>query len=300
MKVSQLVQLCGYEYVGQDIEVNSIKYANVATKDSIAVISDEKEIEKTKANCILLAPSIVDTKKTIIYTCDSIKVTIINLAKQLMLHKVQKKKPYQKKDNYFIGENVQIGKETFISPNVFIDDDVIIGNNCYIEPNVHIGERTIIRDNVYIGSGSSIGVKSFYHYYSENKLEEFSGIGIVIIQSNVSIGNGVTIQRGSFSDTNIGENCKIGNLIDIGHDVCIGRNCKIVSQTGIASNVKIGDFAQIAGQVAIYNNVIIGNNVTIYAKSLVTKNIDDNQIISGIYARKHIEEMKSLAKIRKL
>ena len=300
MKVSELAHLCNYEFIGQDLDVSSIKYADTATNTSIAIIRNKEDIEKTKANCILLPFSLVDTKKTIIYSCDPIEFAAVNLAKKMINTESYKRIQYQKKDDYFIGKNTNIGRNTIISPNVFIDNDVIIGKNCYIEPNVHIGNGTIIKDNVYIGSGSSIGSKSFYLYYEDGDLKEFIGTGVVVINSGVCIGNGVTIQRGTFSNTNIGENCKIGNLIEIGHDVYIGRNCKIVSQTGIASNVKVGDYVQIYGQVGIANNISIGNNVTIHARAMVTKNICDNQSISGVYARSHTEEMKNLAKIRKL
>lgn len=291
MKISKLTYLCNYEFVGEDLDVDSVKYADVATNTSIAIIRNKEDIEKTKANCILLPFSVINTKKTIIYTCDPIELAAVNLTKKIASTGSNKDKiQYQKKGDYFIGKNINIGEDTIISPNVFIGNNVIIGKNCYFEPNVYIGNGTIIKDNVYIGSGSSVGSKSFYHYYEDGSLKEFAGTGITIINSGVCIGNDVTIQRGTFSNTNIGENCKIGNLIDIGHDVYIGKNCKIVSQTGIASNVKIGNYVQIYGQVGIANDISIGNNVIIHGRSIVTKNICDNKTISFMNIRANIKK----------
>lgn len=153
--------------------------------------------------------------------------------------------------------------------------------------------------DVSIGDGTIIGAESFYHYF-DNGLQEFEGLGTVIINDNVSIGSNTIIQRGTFSDTLIGARSRIGNLIDIGHDVFIGHDCKIVSQTGIASNVRIKNYVTIYGQVGVANGINIGNQAVVYAKSLVTKNIDDNQHVSGMYARDHIDELRIQAKLRKL
>ena len=56
---------------------------------------------------------------------------------------------------------------------------LLFGCKCYIGPNTHIGSDTIIKDNVNIGASSTIGESSFYHYYEDNCLQEFKGIGRV-------------------------------------------------------------------------------------------------------------------------
>ena len=302
MKISEIANNCGYEFTGEDREVNSILYSFCAKENSIAIVNNISEVRETKANCILTKPVFIKTDKTLIYINDPMEVASVKIANILMdieKNRADKMPVYRKNYDYYQGENVSIGDGTIISPNVYIGNDVYIGNNCFIEPNVNIGNGTVIMNGVYIASGSSIGAKSFYHYY-EDELKEFPGIGITVVDSNVNIGNNTTIQRGTFSDTYIGRGCKIGNLIDIGHDVHIGFGCKIVSQTGIASNVKIGNGVQIYGQVGISNNVKIEDFVTIMGKSLVTRNVLRGKTVSGFYARDHIEELRFQAKLRKL
>lgn len=302
MKVSEIAKKCGYEFCGKDIDVKRILYFDSANYADIAIVHNISEIESTKAGCILTLPRMVKTNQTVIYTCDSIELAAIKIAKTIIAKEQRSLSgpiEYEHTNNYFLGKNVFIGEGTFISPNVHIDDDVWIGANCFISPNVHISRGTIIKNNVMVGNGASIGARSFYHYY-EDGLKEYEGIGSVVIEDDVVVGNSTTIQRGAFSDTIIGKCCKIGNLVDIGHDVVIGRDTKIVSQTGIASNVIIGDCVTVFGQVGIANNIRIGNNSTIYAKSLVTKNVEDNQHVSGIYAREHSDELRLMTKLRKL
>ena len=301
MRISEIARKSGYEFCGKDVDVNTIRYAECAGDKSIAIVENTDGIERVKARCILVNPTIINTDKSIIYTSDSIEFASLKIAHILKEDILQRshKLNYHQQDNYYLGENVSIGDNTAIGPNVCIDNDVIIGSHCYIAANTHIGCGVIIKDSVKIGDSSTIGADSFYHYY-ENGLQEFVGLGTVIIEDNVSIGSKTIIQRGTFSDTIIGTRSKIGNLIDIGHDVIIGHDCKIVSHTGIASNVKIKNYVTVFGQVGIANDVCIGEKAVIYAKSLVTKDIKDSQHVSGIYARDHVEELKTQAKLRRL
>ncbi len=303
MKARELATKCGYEFVGNDVEINSIRYSSVADANSLAIAKNAEEVANSNASCVLVSPSIIDTNKSIIYAADSLEFASVKAAQLLMEEENEpsfKRMRYTKYEEYYLGESVHIGNNTIISPNVYIGNNAKIGKNCYIEPNVHIGWGTVIGDDVYIGSGSSVGANSFYHYYDNDELKEFPGIGITKIHNEVNIGNNTTVQRGTFSDTVIHHGCKIGNLIEVGHDVEIGINCKIVSQTGIGSNVVIGNYVQIFGQVGIANNVNIGDYGVVFAKSLVTKNVLPGKKVSGMYAREHIEELKMQAKLRSL
>ncbi|MBR3746498.1 MAG: UDP-3-O-(3-hydroxymyristoyl)glucosamine N-acyltransferase, partial [Selenomonadaceae bacterium] len=116
----------------------------------------------------------------------------------------------------------------------------------------------------------------------------------------VEIGSNTVIQRGTFSDTIIGAGTIIGNLVELAHDVKIGEDCLIVSQVGICGNVTIGKRVQIFGQAGISNWVTIGDDAIVLAKSLVTKNIRAGQKVSGMFAREHRDELKHLAKLKKV
>lgn len=301
MKISEIVRRSGYEFCGEDINIDSLRFAECAEENSIAIVKNPDCIKDLKAKCILVRPMLLNTDKTIIYTSDSLEFASLKIAQVLQEDRKQRLKSvkYRLQKNYYLGENVTIGENTFIGPNVCIDNDVVIGNDCYISTNSHIGFGVIIKNGVKIGSGATIGADSFYHYYDDG-LQEFEGLGTVIIEDDASVGNNTIIQRGTFSDTIVGARSRIGNLIDIGHDVIVGHDCKIVSQTGIASNVKIGDFVTIYGQVGVANNVCINNRAVVHAKALVTKDVNDNQHVSGIYARNHVDELRKQVKLRKL
>ena len=105
--------------------------------------------------------------------------------------------------------------------------------------------------------------------------------------------------RGSFSDTLIAENVYIDNQVHIAHNVSVGFSTAIAGQTGIAGSAKIGSFVKIGGQVGIAGHISIGDHVEIAAKSGVTKNIDNNQVVAGFPAIDIKKWKKNIIKINK-
>ena len=117
------------------------------------------------------------------------------------------------------------------------------------------------------------------------------------MQSKVSIGSGCTIDRGSFSDTIIGENTYLDNLCHVAHNVEIGDNSAFAAMTGIAGSAKIGNHVLTGGQAGIAGHIKIGNNVHIAAKSGVFQNIDDGETVMGNPAVNKYKFIKNYKKI---
>jgi UDP-3-O-[3-hydroxymyristoyl] glucosamine N-acyltransferase len=89
----------------------------------------------------------------------------------------------------------------------------------------------------------------------------------VIIQNDVEIGAGTSIDRGGIRDTIVGEGTKIDNLCQIGHNVVIGRHCVIVAQSGLSGSVTLEDFAVLGGAVGLAPHVTIGRRGRVAARS---------------------------------
>ena len=302
MKIKKIAEICGYEYCGTDCNIRMISYADTASADSLAIVHTEKEILSTNACAVLAEPRLIKTDKTILMVSDPLDVAAVRVAMALVQNgelKVYGQPVYNLVNGYFTASNVVIEEGTIVSPNVFIDEDVRIGKRCRIDPNVQIKGGSVIGNDVHISTGSVIGADAFCHYY-DGGLRTFPGIGRVVIGNQAEIGCHTIIQRGIFSDTIIGEGSKIGNLIDVGHDVQIGNSCMIVSQSGIAGHVYIGNRVEIYGQTGIANGVTVGDGAVIMAKALVTKDIRSGEKVSGIFARKHEEELRRHVEVNRL
>ena len=141
-------------------------------------------------------------------------------------------------------------------------------------------------------------MKSFLHY-DDGKAKSFFGIGRTILNDGVQVGYNSIVQRGTLSDTVIGERTLIGNLVVIAHDVKIGSDSRIVCQSGIAGGAKIGSHVKILAQSGVVDNVEISDFATLMSKSVATKNVQRGKIISGMYGREHKDELKIQALLRR-
>ena len=186
--------------------------------------------------------------------------------------------------NVLIGKNVEIGSKCLIGHNSIIEKNISIGDNCFIGSNVII-KNSLIKDNVHILDGCVIGKKGFGFFPDKKGNFRYPQIGAVIIENNVEIGCGSTIDRGSLSNTVIGKNTYLDNQIHIAHNVKIGENCIIAGQVGIAGSSIIGNNVMIGGQAGVSGHLNIGNNVQIGGGSGVIKDIADNTKVMGYPAK---------------
>jgi len=244
------------------------KNAKYLNKDIISIISKNPLIDFYKVVNLFYPQSSVDNEK-------------INVLKNM--DKLLKKKIFVGK-NTLIDKSANIGSNTLIGNNVIIKANVHIGKNCTIGSNVII-ENSLFGDNIIIKSGTLIGQVGFGFNFEKKKRIKFPHIGRVIIENGVQIGSFCTIDRGSLTDTVIGELTSIDNQVQIAHNVKVGNFCMIAAQSGIAGSTIIGNNVKIGGQTGISGHLTIGNNVKIGGKSGVVANIEDNQIVMGYPAK---------------
>ncbi len=192
-----------------------------------------------------------------------------------------------------IGPRAEIGTGTVISAGAVIGPNVRIGRRCAIGANAAIA-NSLIGDRVVVHPGCAIGQDGFGYVMGATGHRKVLQIGRVILQDDVEIGAGTTIDRGANRDTVIGEGTKIDNLVQIGHNVSIGRHCIIVSQCGISGSVVIEDHVILAGQVGLPDNVRIGEGAIIGAKSGVISDVPAGEKWFGYPAMRGREFLRSL------
>jgi UDP-3-O-[3-hydroxymyristoyl] glucosamine N-acyltransferase len=202
-----------------------------------------------------------------------------------------------------ISDSSVAGEGTVIMPNVYIGNHVAIGNNCVIYPNVTILDHSVIGDNVVIQAGTIIGSDAFYYNKKTNRdihYKKMLSCGRVVIENDVEIGAGCTIDRGVTGDTLIGAGTKIDNLVQIGHDTVVGKNCLFASQVGIAGATTIEDNVILWGQVGVSKTLTIGKGAVIYAQSGVKDSIAGGKVYFGSPVEDAREKMKELVWIKRI
>ncbi len=232
---------------------------------------------------------------------------------EIKLHKSGIETPNFIHENTKLGNDIYIGAFTYISQNVFIGDNVKIYPNVFIGDNVTIGNDTTIFAGAKIYSESQIGKNCTFHSgviigcdgfgFVPNEKGEYikvPQIGNVIIEDNVDIGSGTTIDRATLGSTIIRKGVKLDNQIQIAHNVEVGNNTVIAAQAGVAGSTKIGKNCQIGGQVGIVGHISIGNNVRIQAQSGIGRSLKDNEVVQGSPALPYSDYNKSYVHFKNL
>ena len=198
-----------------------------------------------------------------------------------------------------IGPEAEIGAGTVIGANAVIGPSVRIGRHSAIGPGATVA-AALIGDRVIVHPGARIGQDGFGFAMSPRGHAKVAQIGRVVIQDDVEIGAGATIDRGANRDTIVGEGTKIDNLVQIAHNVVIGRHCVIVAQAGISGSCVIEDFAVLAGQVGLAGHLTIGMGAQIGAQSGVMNDVPAGQRWFGYPAQPAREHFRDVATLRKL
>lgn len=200
-----------------------------------------------------------------------------------------------------IQRGAHVGAGTRIGSGAVVGKGVVIGQNCIIEPGVTLS-HCLIENNVTLSAGVRIGQAGFGFFMDDKGHVKVPQLGRVLIGSDVEIGAGTTIDRGSLQDTIIGQGCRLDNLVQIAHNVRLGRGCVIVAQVGIAGSTQLGDYVVAAGQVGIAGHLKIGRGVRIAAQSGLMRDVEDGSTIAGTPAvpvRQYHRQTAMLAKLAK-
>lgn len=181
-----------------------------------------------------------------------------------------------------ISDGVVIGKETVIHSGVYIQAGCRIGKDVVIFPGAVLYDRTEVGDRCIIHANAVLGAYGFGYDSSTGKHILSAQLGNVVLESDVEIGAGAMIDRGTYGATLIGEGTKIDNTVQIGHNCRIGKHNLICSQVGIAGSSTTGDYVVMAGQVGVRDHVHIGTGAMIGAKAGISSDIPNGQQTLGV------------------
>lgn len=198
-----------------------------------------------------------------------------------------------------IGPGAEIGAGTVIGSNAVIGANVRIGRDCSIGPGATV-LHALIGNNVIIHPGCRIGQDGYGFLPGPKGHLKVPQTGRVLIQNDVEIGAGTTIDRGALSDTVIGEGTKIDNLVQIGHNVTIGRRCIIVSQSGVAGSSTLGDGAVLGARVGVSDHATIGAGAQLAARSSVVGEIPAGARWGGSPAKPIKQFFRELFEVERL
>lgn len=181
----------------------------------------------------------------------------------------------------YIGDDVEIGKDTIIYPGNVIEGNTKIGEGVMIYPNSRIS-NSIIDNNVEIQSSviidSKIGERTtvgpFAYIRPESIIGNDARIGDFVEIKKSTIGNNTKVSHLTYiGDAKVGEHCNFGcGTVVVNYDgkkkntTIIGNNSFIGCNTNLVSPVTVEDNTYIAAGSTIVNDVKEGELAVARAK----------------------------------
>jgi UDP-3-O-[3-hydroxymyristoyl] glucosamine N-acyltransferase len=220
-----------------------------------------------------------------------------------------------------IGARTRIGPRARILSHCSIAEDAVIGADALLHPGVRIGARVRIGDRFVAQPGAVVGADGFSFVtptpgmveearatgaVSTSEQEAYvriNSLGAVVLGHDVEVGANSCIDRGTISDTTVGDGTKIDNLVQLGHNVRVGHTCLLCGQAAVGGSTVIGDRVVLGGKAAVADHLRIGSNVVITGNSGVASHVPDNRVMMGYPAVRmdqNVEMYKALRRLPRL
>ena len=280
VSVQWVAEFLGAELVGDKSGYSTgINEIHKVEKGDLVFVDHPKYYE----TCIRSAASFIIINKVVGSIPEGKALLVVEQPFEAYLKIVRHFRPFEPATKP-VSDSASICRGTTLYPNVFVGHHVLIGENCVIHPNVTILDHCIIGNNVIIQAGTVIGSDAFYYNSKKDRAvwyKKMESCGRVVIEDDVEIGAGCTIDRGVSHDTRIGRGTKIDNLVHIGHDTVTGNNCLFAGQVGIAGAVEIGNGVILWGQAGISKTLSIGDHAVVLAQSGVPSSLEGGKVYFG-------------------
>jgi UDP-3-O-[3-hydroxymyristoyl] glucosamine N-acyltransferase len=198
-----------------------------------------------------------------------------------------------------VSPNSEIDPSASIGPYAVVEAGAKVGRDCRIFPFCYVGEgcdlhesvvlypHVVLYQDVVIGarsvihSGTVLGADGFGYEWDGSRHRKIPQVGKVRIGSDCEIGALSAVDRAMIGQTALGEDTKLDNLVQIGHNVVIGDHTVIAAQTGIGGSCVIGNGVFMGGQVGLSDHVSVGDGVSIAARSASTRDVMEPGLYHG-------------------
>lgn len=295
MKLLDIKSLINGEIIN-DREFTSLGLAvSKCNEKLLSFIEDEKYIKELSDNitCLITTKEIGEAIKDKygVIVSKNPRMDYFKLHNKLSNNREYLRKTYKT----IIGENCNISPMASIS-----NTNVTIGNNVKIEEFVVIRENTVIGDNSIIRAGCILGGEGFEYKRTDGIIMNVTHCGGVIVGANVEVQYNTCIDKALYTwdNTIVSDYSKIDNMVHLEHGVKVGERCLIASRTTVGGRTVIGSDSWIGLGAIISNGLTLGNKVSVSLGSVVTKNIEDGEKVSGNFAINHDKFIDFIKSIR--
>lgn len=187
-------------------------------------------------------------------------------------------------DTSYIDVGVEVGRNSVLRPQTFLEGSTRVGEDCLIGPSTRLVDSVVengaevtfaVVKESHIGPGASVG--PFASLRPGTHMEAGSKVGTFVETKKSSIGEGSKVPHLSYvGDARIGKKVNLAaGTITANYD----------TESRVKSQTVVEDGAFTGSDTTLIAPVRIGRNAGTGAGSVVTKDVEDGQIVAGVPAR---------------
>jgi UDP-3-O-[3-hydroxymyristoyl] glucosamine N-acyltransferase len=181
----------------------------------------------------------------------------------------------------FVHPSATLGAEVAIYPGAYVGPDCILGDRVVVHPNAVLYPGVVLGAGTVVHAGAVLGADGFSYAASPTGPVKVPQIGGLRVGERVEIGANTCIDRGALGDTILGDDCKIDDLVLVGHNCALGRAVVIAGQAGLAGSTTVGDGALVGGQVGTADHVVVGAGARVAAGAGLHKHVAPGETVMG-------------------
>ena len=314
MKLSEIAELIGAEFKGEDREITSMNTLLHASQTELSFVANAKYIKRIASS---KAAAIICDVSTVKYIPQTTVALVVDAPYWEMARVTAKFAPALEDTNSpeaIIGEGsvispkaevangATIGKNTTLMAGVYVGSNAVVGDNTILYPNVVLYRDCKIGNDCIVHAGTVIGSDGFgFASNKQGQHKKIYHIGNVVIEDDVEIGANTAIDRAVFGTTAIKNGSRLDNLIQVGHNCEIGEGSVFAAQSGLAGSSIIGRNSVFGAQSGVAGHLEVAPFNTFAARSGVTKSIKESgKTFAGFPLMHHKAWLKLQAKLAKL
>jgi len=322
LTVAQLAERLGAELAGDvdgiDRQISAVGPVEAAGDSDVTFITDDKYkavLDKSRAGAVIVARRLdgLDKPQLIVKNVDAALIEALNVFAPRLKPATEGIDPTAKiaqgvklaegvsvGAGVVIDDGVEIGENSIIGSGCKIGENSRVGKNCRLDSNVVVYHNCRLGNNVVIQANSTIGSTGFGYSFIDGAHRLIPHNGGVVIEDFVEIGANCCVDRAKFGNTIIGAGTKIGNLVQIDHNVVIGKCCLIAALVGVSGSCRLGDGVVLGGQVGLADNIEIGDGTMVSAQAGVMSNVPAGQKLAWTPAIEMKKAMRVVGLVMRL
>lgn len=174
-----------------------------------------------------------------------------------------------------VEDGARIGASCRVYAFAYIGESCVLGESCVVFPHAVLYQDVALGARCIVHSGAVVGADGFGFVWDGKKQQKVPQIGGVLIGDDVEIGANTCIDRATCGETLVGDDTKLDNMVQVGHNVSVGKHTVLAAHVGIGGSSKLGDNVAVGGDAAISDHVTIADGVVLGGRSGVFQDIDE-------------------------